>query len=288
MPEAAANGITIHYEQDGPVDGPAVLMIPGLGGQLTYYTPGMLGPIVDAGFRTVRMDNRDAGYSTHLDGARVSVARVMETLTAGGIPDVPYLLKDMADDAAGLLDALDIRQAHIVGVSMGGMIAQTFAFTHPGRTASLTSIMSTTGNPEVGQATPEMYESLFTAPPTEREAAIQSSVDYARIAWADYFDEQRARETAARNLDRVVSPQGTGRQLAAILASGDRTADLGTITAPTLVVHGEKDPLIDVSGGVATAAAIPGAELWILEGVGHDLPPQLYRELTARLIRHFA
>ncbi|MEX0756471.1 MAG: alpha/beta hydrolase, partial [Acidimicrobiia bacterium] len=127
----------------------------------------------------------------------------------------------------------------------------------------------------------------FTAPPTERQAAIQSTVDYARLAWGDYFDEARARETAARNLDRVVYPHGTGRQLAAILATGDRTADLKGITAPTLVIHGEKDPLIGVSGGIATAEAIPDAELWIVPGMGHDLPPELYDEITSRLIAHF-
>lgn len=287
MPHAQSNGIEIYYERSGPAHASAVLMIPGLGGQIPYYTPEIVEPIVEAGFQVIRMDNRDAGYSTHLDGRRVSVFRVLEEIAAGGTPEVPYLLADMADDAAGLLETLGIRHAHVVGVSMGGMIAQTLAVTHPDRVASLTSIMSTTGNPTVGQATPEMYESLFTAPPTEREAAIQSTVDYARIAWADYFDEDRARATAARNLDRVVYPQGTGRQLAAILASGDRTAQLGTITAPTLVIHGEKDPLIDVSGGIATAAAIPGAELWVLDGVGHDLPPEIYHELTDRLIRHF-
>jgi pimeloyl-ACP methyl ester carboxylesterase len=170
---------------------------------------------------------------------------------------------------------------------MGGYIAQVTAVRHPERVRSLVSIMSTTGNRDVGQATPEMNQALYTPPPTERGAAIQSSVDYAFLAWGDYFDEDRARETAARNLDRVVYPQGTGRQLAAILAAGDRTADLANITAPTLVIHGEKDPLIDVSGGIATAEAIPNAELWIVPGMGHDLPPALYDDLTKRLVEHF-
>lgn len=287
MPTASANGISIYYERQGSVDDPAVVFIPGLGSQLHYWTPGLVDPIVAAGFQVIVFDNRDAGYSTHLDGARVNVFKVVEAIGAGETPDVPYLLTDMADDAAGLLTALGVDAGHIVGSSMGGMIAQTVAVRHPDRTRTLTSIMSTTGNPEVGQATPEMNEALFTAPPTEREAAIEASIEYCRIAWADYFEEGRARETAIRNLDRVVYPQGTGRQLAAILASGDRTADLQTIEAPTLVIHGEKDPLVDVSGGEATAKAVPGADLWVVPGMGHDLPPELYPDLTARMIEHF-
>lgn len=287
MPRAMSNGIEIYFELQGSADDPTVLFVPGLGSQLHYWTPGLVDPIVASGFQVIRFDNRDAGYSTHLDGARVNVFRVLEALQAGETPDVPYRLTDMADDAVGVLDALGIDAANVVGSSMGGMIAQTIAFRHPDRTRTLTSIMSTTGDPEVGQATPEMNQSLFTAPPTEREPAIEASVEYSRIAWADYFDEGRARETAIRNLDRVVYPQGTGRQLAAIFASGDRTADLRTITAPTLVIHGEKDPLVDVSGGEATAKAVPGADLWVVPGMGHDLPPPLYPSLTARMIEHF-
>lgn len=287
MPELTANGTKIYYERFGSEDDPAVLFVSGLGSQIVYWRPGFIDPIVDAGFQAVLFENRDSGYSQHLDNERVSVMRVVEAIAAGEEPDVPYLLSDMADDAVGVLDELSIDAAHIVGVSMGGYIAQVIATRHPDRVLTLTSIMSTTGNREVGQATPEMTEALYTAPPAERQAAIQSTVDYARLAWGDYFDEARARETAARNLDRVVYPQGTGRQLAAILASGDRTPALEGITVPTLVIHGEKDPLIDVSGGIATADAIPDAELWIIPGMGHDLPPQLYSELTGRLIKHF-
>ena len=287
MPQVTANGISIFYDSTGADSDPAVVLIPGLGGQLPYWRPELIAPIVEAGFRVIRMDNRDAGYSEHLDRARVSVVRVVEILAEGGMPEVPYLLSDMAADVAGVLDALGIERAHVVGSSMGGMIAQTFAFRHPDRIRTLTSIMSTTGDPSVGQATPEMQVALFTPPPSDRTAAIESSVAYTRTAWADYFDEARARETAARNLDRVVYPQGTGRQFAAILASGDRTPDLKTIIAPTLVIHGEKDPLIDISGGVATANAIADADFWVMSGAGHDLPPPLFDELTRRLIAHF-
>ena len=287
MPKVTANGITIFYDSTGADSDPAVVLIPGLGGQLPYWRPELIDPIVGAGFRVIRMDNRDAGYSEHLDRARVSVVRVVEVLAGGGMPEVPYLLSDMAGDVAGLLDALGIERAHVVGSSMGGMIAQTYAFLHPDRIRTLTSIMSTTGDPNVGQATPDMQIALFTPPPSDRAAAIESTVAYNRSAWADYFDEARSRETAARNLDRVVYPQGTGRQFAAILASGDRTPDLKTITAPTLVIHGEKDPLIDISGGIATADAIPDADFWMMSGAGHDLPPPLFDELTRRLIAHF-
>ena len=287
MPELTANGIKIYYERCGSEDDPAVLFISGLGSQIIYWRPSFIDPIVDAGFQVVLFENRDSGYSEHFDAARVSVMRVAETLEAGGTPEIPYSLADMADDSVGVLDALGIDTAHILGVSMGGYIAQVTAIRHPERVRTLTSIMSTTGNPEVGQATPEMTEALYTAPPTERQAAIQSTVDYATVAWGDYFDEARARETATRNLDRVVYPQGTGRQLAAILAYGDRTADLAKITAPSLVIHGEKDPLINVSGGIATAEAIPDADLWVVPGMGHDLPPALYEELTQRLVKHF-
>jgi pimeloyl-ACP methyl ester carboxylesterase len=287
MPELTANGIKIYYERFGAEEDPAVLFISGLGSQIIYWRPGFVDPIVDAGFQVVLFENRDSGYSEHFDRARVSVMRVVETLEAGGTPDIPYSLADMADDSVGVLDALGMETAHVLGVSMGGYIAQVTAIRHPERVRTLTSIMSTTGNPEVGQATPEMTEALYTAPPTERQAAIQSTVDYATLAWGDYFDEARARETATRNLDRVVYPQGTGRQLAAILAYGDRTADLAKIIAPSLVIHGEKDPLINVSGGIATAEAIPDAELWIVPGMGHDLPPALYDELTKRLVEHF-
>ncbi|MEX2653912.1 MAG: alpha/beta hydrolase, partial [Acidimicrobiia bacterium] len=271
MPELTANGTKIYYERFGSEDDPPVLFVSGLGSQIVYWRPGFVDPIVDAGFQVILFENRDSGYSQHFDDERVSVMRVVEAIAAGKKPDVPYLLPDMADDAVGVLDELGIDAAHILGVSMGGYIAQVAAARHPERILTLTSIMSSTGSPEVGGATPEMTEALFTAPPTERQAAIQSTVDYARLAWGDYFDETRARETAARNLDRVVYPHGTGRQLAAILATGDRTADLKGITAPTLVIHGEKDPLIGVSGGIATAEAIPDAELWIVPGMGHDL-----------------
>ncbi|MEX2278497.1 MAG: alpha/beta hydrolase [Acidimicrobiia bacterium] len=287
MPELTANGTKIYYERFGSENDPPVLFVSGLGSQIVYWRPGFVDPIVDAGFQVILFENRDSGYSQHFDDARVSVMRVVEAIAAGEKPDVPYLLSEMADDAVGLLDALGIEHAHILGVSMGGYIAQVAAARHPDRILTLTSIMSSTGNPEVGRATPEMTEALFTAPPTERQAAIQSTVDYARLAWGDYFDEARARETAARNLDRVVYPEGTGRQLAAILATGDRTADLKGITVPALVIHGEKDPLIDPSGGIATADAIPDAELWIVPGMGHDLPPELDPELTGRIVEHF-
>jgi pimeloyl-ACP methyl ester carboxylesterase len=287
MPETTANGTRLYYEHSGSPSDPAVLLIPGLGGQLIYWPTDLVDGLAAAGFFVIRMDNRDAGYSQRWEGHEIRVMKVVEAIGRGEEPDVPYRLEDMADDAVGLLTALDIQQAHIVGVSMGGMVAQSLALRHPDRVRTLTSIMSTTGDPNVGQATPEMNAALFTPPPTEREAAIESTVDYNRMAWADHFDEARSRATAARNLDRGVYPKGTGRQLAALLAGGDRTERLRGITAPTLVVHGEKDPLIDISGGRATAEAVPGADLLVLEGAGHDLPPVLVPLLLDRLMAHF-
>ena len=203
-----------------------------------------------------------------------------------------YLLSDMAADAAALLDSLDIRSAHVLGVSMGGMIAQTLAVEHPRRVRALVSIMSTTGDPTVGAPHPQAIAALLTPPATERDAAIEQSVKVSRtIGSPGYpFHEDRIRAQAASAFDRAYHPAGTARQLVAILSSGDRTSRLAELDCPTLVIHGEADVLVDPSGGRATAAAIPGAELVLVPGMGHDLPPELYDEVAglvgAHLHRH--
>ncbi|MCU4184581.1 alpha/beta fold hydrolase [Acidiferrimicrobium sp. IK] len=246
----------------------------GLGAQLTAWHPDFKAALVARGFFVVSFDNRDVGLSTWLDeaGAADLIAGLSGTATA------PYLLSDMAADATAVLDAEGIDSAHVVGASMGGMIAQTLAIEHPGRLRSLTSIMSTTGAPAVGQPHPGVIEVLLTPPPGERAARIDQSVRGARaISSPGYpFDEARARARAEADYDRAYHPEGTARQAFAILASGDRTEALGQVQVPTLVVHGDADPLVDVSGGRATAAAIPGAELTIFPGMGHDLPPALH------------
>jgi pimeloyl-ACP methyl ester carboxylesterase len=195
----------------------------------------------------------------------------------------------MAADAAGLLDALSIDRAHIVGASMGGMIAQTFALAHPDRTRSLTSIFSTTGNPAVGQPHAGVAESLFfSAPPTPREQAIEFSVQGSKLIGSPGYpsDEGRLREKAAAAYDRAYHPAGVLRQAVAILTQPDRTEPLGRLTCPTLVIHGDSDPLVDPSGGRATAEAIPGSELWVVPGMGHDLPEALFGELAERIAAH--
>lgn len=280
MPTTTANGIEIAYTTYGDPSSPPLLAIHGLGAQMTDFPPAFVDGLVERGFFLVTFDNRDQGQSTWMDEAgQPDIATLL------GDPDsaVPYLLADMAADAAGLLDALGIGDTHVLGVSMGGMIAQQFAIDFPDRVRSLTSIMSTPG-PTTGPPTPEAMEALLVAPVTERQAAIEQSLAGSRVIASTGFpfDEIGMRARAEVHFDRGHHPAGTARQLAAILASPDRTTALAGVTAPTLVVHGAADPLVTLPGGEATAAAIPGAELWVVEGMGHDLPEAVFPELFAR------
>ena len=238
--------------------------------------------LADRGLFVVRFDNRDIGLSTHLDdrGAPDILA-----ILGGDRSNVAYSLADLADDTAGLLDALHLDSAHVVGASMGGMVAQLVAIRHPERVRSLTSIMSTTGDPAVGMPAQAAMGVLLAPPATDRESAIQRAVDTYRVIGSPgfEFDEQALRDRAALSYDRRYNPAGVARQLAAILTTPDRTADLGAVDVPTLVIHGEHDSLVDVSGGRATAAAIPGAELLVVDGMGHDLPRAIWPELTDRI-----
>jgi pimeloyl-ACP methyl ester carboxylesterase len=223
------------------------------------------------GHHVVRFDNRDVGESTHLhEAGKVDVTAVLR----GDTSTAPYTLSDMADDAAGLLDALEIDAAHVVGASMGGMIAQTFALEHTDRVRSLTSIMSTTGDPSLPQATPEAMAVLLQPSAGSREELVSRAVETYRVLGSPGFeiDEDYLRERAGRSWDRGYDPPGFGRQLAAIYASGNRTERLRTLRVPALVVHGADDPLIRPAAGRATAGAIDGAELVVIDGMGHDLP----------------
>ncbi len=286
MPAAAANGITIEYETSGDAGAPPVLLIMGFGGQLTLWDPDFCAALADTGHFVIRFDNRDVGLSTWFDEA--GEPDLVEIL--GGTATAPYSLADMAADAAGLLDALGLPSAHVVGVSMGGMIAQTFALGYPERTRSLTSIMSTTGNPAVGQPHPDALTALVPPPPTSREEAMdQGVVTWRTIGSPGFpFDEDAVRARAASFYDRAFHPAGNARQLAAIVTQPDRTAALGGVAAPTLVIHGEDDPLVDPSGGMATAAAVPGARLELVPGMGHDLPPELTGRFVAELVANFS
>jgi pimeloyl-ACP methyl ester carboxylesterase len=232
--------------------------------------------LVAAGYYVLRFDNRDVGLSTWFDDADPA--------------ELAYTLSDMAADAAGLLDALGIESAHVVGGSMGGMIAQTFAIDFPTKTRTLTSIMSTTGDLAVGQPTPEALGALLGPPPSSRDEAIERSVQSAKVIGSPGydFDESAIREYAASSYDRAFHPAGMLRQTAAIVTQPDRTAALQALRVPALVIHGADDPLVDVSGGRATADAVAGARLKVVPGMGHDLPPALYDEIVDSLAEQFA
>ncbi len=284
---APANGITIAYETHGDAAGEPLLLVMGLGAQLLAWDQGFLNHLVDRGYFVITFDNRDVGLSSWFDEAGPAD---FSAFFAGEPLRPAYLLGDLADDAAGLLDALGIASAHILGVSMGGMVAQEIAIRHPHRTRSLCSIMSTTGNPEVGQPTPEATASLLVPPVGSRDEAIEQGVMTWKVIGSPgfAFDEPAIRERAAAAYDRAYHPEGTGRQLVAILSSPDRTEALGRVTVPTLVLHGEADPLVTISGGRATAAAVPSAELRTYPGMGHDLPEALWPEFLDAITAHTA
>ena len=287
MASVQANGITIEYESFGAPDAPPVLLIMGLGGQLTLWPVELCEALVARGFRVIRYDNRDIGLSTKFDHAGLpDIAALMMASFTGKMPDVAYTLDDMAADAAGLLDALGITRAHIVGASMGGMIAQNFAANYPARTLSLTSIMSTTGNPAVPPARPEAMAVLTNRPATQDpEVLMAFLVNTARVIGSPVYpaSEERLLARIRADLQRSYSPTGYVRQMAAIIAAGDRRGKLASIAAPTLVIHGDADPLVSIEGGRDTAANIKGAELRIIPGMGHDLPLELVETIAGAI-----
>jgi len=279
MPNLTANGITIEYEEFGDRSGRPLLLIMGLGAQMILWPEEFCEQLAARGHRVVRFDNRDVGKSSWFDqfGVPDVVAAVGASLARQPVK-APYLLRDMAADAVGLLDGLGIDRAHVVGASMGGMIAQSVAIEFPSRVRTLTSIMSTTGNPDLPPANPEAMGVLLAPPPTTRDEAIERSVSVFRTIGSPGFpfDETEMRERAARGFDRGFNPAGTVRQLVAILASGSRKEALKALRLPALVIHGKDDPLVPFPAGEDTAAAIPGAELMAIEGMGHDLPRPLW------------
>ncbi len=289
MPRAVlSTGIELEYDTFGSPGDPALLLVMGFTAQMIGWDEEYCRMLAGRGHHVIRFDNRDCGLSTRLDGVEVDTAAVLGAALhgVGEMPTVPYLLSDMAADAIGLLDRLGLDRAHVMGASMGGMIAQTMAIEHPERVASLTSVMSTTGAPDVGRPTPEAMEALLAEPPTDRSAYIESSTRWAVWASRRHHDAERARESAAASYDRAFYPEGGSRQMAAILASGDRTERLGGVTAPTLVIHGTDDTLIHPSGGEATAAAVPDARLLMVDDMGHDHPPALWPLLVDEITGH--
>jgi pimeloyl-ACP methyl ester carboxylesterase len=272
---APANGIELAYQEIGDPSDEAVVLIMGLATQMLGWDEELCAMLADRGFRVVRFDNRDIGRSTKLKSAGVP-SRV--DMLIGRRASAPYLLRDMARDTVGLMDHLGIDSAHVVGASMGGMIAQTTAIGHPERVRSLVSIMSTTGNRRVGTPALKTYGILWGKPPRGREAAVERAVKTFTVIGSPGYplDEEHLREVAGRSYDRGHSAAGVLRQLHAITASGDRTHALRGVAVPTAVIHGTRDPLVRPSGGRATARAIPGARLKLIEGMGHDLPRQLW------------
>jgi pimeloyl-ACP methyl ester carboxylesterase len=277
-------GITLCYERFGSVPDPTMLLIMGLATQMIGWPDQFCAQLAERGFHVVRFDNRDVGRSTKIKGPPPTPRQ----LVTRKIDPVLYTLGEMAADAAGLMRELDIAPAHIVGASMGGMIAQTLAAQHAETVRSLVSIMSTTGNRWKGQPKFGMYRYLLRRAPDERQAFIEynTRVFEAIGSRGLPFDRERVRDMVARSYDRGRDPAGPSRQLAAIIASGDRTAELRNIRVPTLVIHGSQDPLVARSGGVATAKAIPGARLMTVQGMGHDLPEAAWPQLVEAIAGH--
>lgn len=288
--QTTANGISITFEDKGPRDAPVILLVMGLGGQLTLWPDEFVDALNAHGFRTIRYDNRDVGLSTRFDGAGVPNLKWMFVKMMLRLPVRPaYRLADMAADGVALLDHLGIDRAHIVGVSMGGMISQHIAARYPERVLSLTSIMSSSGNPKLPRADKEAMAVLANRPMSgDPEDMIAYSVRAARVIGSPAYpsEEERLQRRVRSDFERGWYPQGVARQMAAIVADGDRRAMLKTITAPTLVVHGEADPLVPLAAGKDTAANIPGARLMTIPGMGHDLPLALVDTLADAVAAH--
>jgi len=271
---AQVGPVELVYETIGDSADAPMLLVMGLGMQLIHWDRGLCELLAERGFHVIRFDNRDAGLSTKIRGPVPNVMRLM-----AGLPTrVPYLLDDMAGDALGLLDHLGIERAHVVGTSMGGMIAQTMAIQRPERVLSLASMLSTTGDRRVGTPKLRVWSLMMRRAPQERDAYIDYFTRVFRMIGSPAYrrDENRLRELAAATYDRCHYPAGTARQLGAIMASGSRTAALRRLDVPTVVIHGESDPLVPLRAGVATARAIPNAELIAIPGMGHDMPEQLW------------
>jgi pimeloyl-ACP methyl ester carboxylesterase len=270
---ADLGAVSLCYETFGDPADPALLLVMGLGTQMVAWREDFCTQLVERGFFVIRFDNRDCGRSTWMKGRPPGLAELLTRRPR----KLAYRLGELADDAAGLLDHLGIERAHIVGASMGGMIAQHLGFTYPGKVLSLTSIMASTGHRLVGQPKLSVIPLFVSRPAEGKEAYVESGVAlFRKIGSSKYFDEQGVREIASLSWDRGVNFAGTGRQLGAIVADGNRTSRLRRISAPALVIHGTADRLVAPSGGRATAKAIPGAKLLMIDGMGHDLPRALW------------
>ncbi len=283
------NEVELCYDTFGKSTDAPMLLIMGLGSQMIRWPEAFCQQLAGMGFWVIRYDNRDVGKSTKFESA--GVPNLMPLLLGAAQSDaisVPYTLLDMAQDAVGLLDVLNIDSAHIVGVSLGGMIAQSVAIHYPERVRTLTSIMSSTGDPNLPRPKPEAFALLQQRPPDNRAEYIEYSVQRQQILSGPHYpiDEAYVRDLAGRTFDRNFHPEGTSRQLAAILASGSRKEALQNVQIPTLVIHGDADPLVPVEGGKDTANSIPGAKLLIIEGMGHDIPVKVASQILEAISKH--
>ncbi len=269
MPSAPHDDVELYYETFGDPSDPTLLLINGLGSQCISYRVEWCEKFVAAGFHVIRFDNRDVGLSTKLDAAR------------------SYTITDMVEDALAVLDAAGIAQAHVMGFSMGGMIVQQMAIDHPERMLTMTSVMSTTGDRDVGNPTAESLAILMSPPAPDREGAVARYLEGIRAFGSpDCYDEARLVPLAEEAYDRCFYPEGVARQLQAIVGAGSRTAALGAVRVPALVLHGDQDRLVDISGGRRTAEAIPGARFVVLEGMGHDYPPRYWDRIVSLVASH--
>lgn len=290
MGRAQANGIELEYDVIGAADGEPLLLIMGLGAQMTRWPQAFREKLAARGLRVIHFDNRDVGLSTKLDAAGApDFPAIVQALMKGEAPPVAYDLSHMAADAVGLLDALGIDRAHIVGASLGGMVAQLVAADHPDRVLSLTSVMSTTGNRELPPAKPEAMAVLNDRgpdPTQDLEAYLEHAVKGAFAVGSPGYppDPEDIKRRSRSDFERAYFPQGFQRQYAAAMASPDRRPKLKGIAAPTVVIHGADDPLVPLTGGQDTAANIPGAELVVIPGMGHDLPPALFDAMVDAIL----
>jgi len=286
MPKAKVNNIEIEYETIGDPISKPLLLIAGLGSQMLAWSDEMCESFANRGFFVIRFDNRDIGLSTKLEDAGMpDFMEINAVYASGEIPKVPYTLEDMAGDAIGVLDALNIDKAHVCGASMGGMIAQIIAYTHPSRVLSLTVIMSTTANPELPPSKPEILTQFFAPVPSEREAYIEEMVKRDSLIHGTFaYDEDQSREYRTKEYDRSYYPEGVARQLAAMAVPGNIKPKISAIRAPTLVIHGSEDPFNLVEAGKDIAATIPGAELLILDGMGHSFPREVLPRIENALV----
>ncbi|NVM37511.1 MAG: alpha/beta hydrolase [Candidatus Lokiarchaeota archaeon] len=282
MPKANVNNIEIEYETIGEPISKPLLLIAGLGSQLLAWSDDLCEDLADHGFFVIRFDNRDVGLSKKFEDAGMpNFVEINAAFARGETPEVSYTLNDMANDAVGVLDALNIDKAHVCGASMGGMIAQILAYKHPSRVLSLTVIMSTTGNPDLPQAKPEIMAQFFAPVPSERKAYIEEMVKRDSLIHGTFaYDEDQSREYRAKEYNRSYYPEGIARQLAAMAVPGNIKPKISAIQAPTLVIHGREDPFNPVEAGKEIATAISGAELLILDGMGHSFP----REVIPRIV----